>query len=186
MFLFSFMLQDQTQKEVATMAVNPFGGNTNTAPQNNAPAQESTPPDNTGGPAQPGFNNADHQATPAFNNGGTNGGEKITDYAGSPLIIRPTKFNKGMKTGYGETDAVEADWVLLDGSDQGQVHTGLVFSTVLVNTLSRYLESPNPLTLGVIGQGQAKPGQSAPWLLNPVDDSYQGVALQVAQANGWV
>lgn len=169
------------------MATNPF--------QNNAAAQGNTQaaaPQNTQAPAAgqaasaPPFNNGESTALPPFNNGATGGGEKITDYAGVPLLIRPRRFEAGIQTSYGVADAIEADWILLDGQDGGEVHTGMVFSGVLVNALRRYLESPNPLTLGVIGQGQAKPGKSAPWLLNPLeDDSFQGVAVQAGQSAGW-
>lgn len=169
------------------MATNPFGGNTATPAQNNQAATAQ----NTQAPAQgqntaPAFNNGEANALPQFNNGATGGGEKITDYAGSPLLIRPRRFEAGIQTDYGVTDAIEADWIILDGSDGGAVHTGMVFSGVLVKALHRYLESPNPLTLGVIGQGNAKPGKSAPWLLNPLEDpAYQTAAVQAGKAAGW-
>ena len=161
------------------MASNPFGGNAAATPQTSqAPAQ--------GQNSAPAFNNGETNALPQFNNGDTGGGEKITDYAGSPLLIRPRRFEQGIQTDYGVTDAVEADWILLDGSDGGAVHTGMVFSSILVKALHRYLESPNPLTLGVIGQGTAKPGKSAPWLLNPLEDqAAQSAAIQAGQAAGW-
>lgn len=165
------------------MAVNPF----DSAPATPAPEAQTPAPQAT--QAAPSLNNGTQSAppaTPVFNNGSTGGGEKITDYAGSPLIIRPFRYEADVSTEYGPANVVEADWVLLDGSDNGEVHTGKVFSGVLVNSLRKYLESPNPLTLGVIGQGVAKPGRSAPWVLNEIDPSYQDVAIKVAQANNWV
>lgn len=165
------------------MASNPFGfgGSSAATPQTSqAPAQTQ------GQNSAPTFNNGETTALPQFNNGDTGGGEKITDYAGSPLLIRPRRFEQGIQTDYGVTDAVEADWIILDGSDGGAVHTGMVFSSILVKALHRYLESPNPLTLGVIGQGTAKPGKSAPWLLNPLEDqAAQSAAIQAGQAAGW-
>lgn len=166
------------------MATNPFGGNS--APAQNVQANQGNSAPAQGQNTAPAFNNGEANALPQFNNGATGGGDKITDYAGVPLLIRPRRFESGIQTDYGVTDAVEADWILLDGSDNGEVHTGMVFSGVLVKALARYLESPNPLTLGVIGQGTAKPGKSAPWLLNPLEDeSYQGIAVQAGQAAGW-
>ena len=91
------------------MATNPFD---RTAVQNNQAApvqnnQAAPAPANQGqAPSTPQFNNGETTAIPQFNNGATGGGEKITDYAGSPLLIRPLRFEAGIQTDYGVTDAM--------------------------------------------------------------------------------
>lgn len=161
------------------MASNPFNQSTTPAPAASAAPAASQ------ASSVPSLNNGATAALPQFNNGASAGGEKLTDYAGQPLLIRPLRFESGFNTSNGPADIIEAEWIVLDPSAGAEVHSGLVFGKALVPGLHRYLESPNPLTLGVIGQGNAKPGQSAPWILQPLDDSYQELAIQAGQAAGW-
>ena len=78
---------------------------------------------------------------------------------------------------HGETDAIEVNVTNLD---TGEIHEGLLFFNVaLKNALKNKVGQK---VLARIGQGTAKPGKSAPWILidatsNPAD---------LAKANAFV
>ena len=92
--------------------------------------------------------------------------------SGALLLIYATEFKAQVKTTNGLTDMVQADIVILDApGPDGQptvLHNSGLFSVALVNqTKNAVGGSP---VLGRLSQGQAKPGQSAPWLLaDPTD-----------------
>lgn len=129
-----------------------------------------------------------------FNRGTVAGGDQLNPKDGStigrPVLIRPTKAIDGMATSQGPTDAVQAEWVWLDEVNPGQpvnVHNGLIFGTVLNNSLRSTLASPtHAFVLGVIAKGEARNGNSAPWVLDDVNDDMVPVAGQVVTTLGWV
>lgn len=155
-----------------------------------APAAAPAPKPSTAAPAagaiaQPDGSPAVSNLADMFNNGTTTGGDKLQDELGAAVLIRPTKLVEQMTTQHGPTDAIEADWIVLDGGNQGEVRSGLVFPSVIVNSLKAALER-RQLSVGVVARGEAKGGKSAPWLLNALDDSQLALAGQAAQAHGWV
>lgn len=82
---------------------------------------------------------------------------------GSLLLVEPTGVKSGIPTVHGESDAVEATIAVLDGPKSGTVYdSALVFPRVLQSQLSSKVGQK---VLGRLTQGQARPGQSAPWLL---------------------
>lgn len=86
------------------------------------------------------------------------------DNNGALLIIQPTAIETGIQTSYGSADAVRANVWILDGPNAGETHDDtLVFPKLLQSQLKSRI---NQVVLGRLGQGQGKPGQSAPWLLN--------------------
>jgi hypothetical protein len=88
---------------------------------------------------------------------------------GRLLIIDVAEIVKDINTSFGPSDAVRATITIVDGTQPGETYTDtLVFPKVLKSQLA-----PNvgKQVLGRLGQGQAKPGQSAPWLLTEADDS---------------
>lgn len=90
-------------------------------------------------------------------------GIRWEDLNGRLLLIEPTAVKTEIKTSYGEADAVVADVAILDGDAKGDTYPeALVFPKVLQGQLKSKLGEK---VLGRLGQGQAKPGQSAPWLL---------------------
>lgn len=89
---------------------------------------------------------------------------------GRLLVIEPISVEKGIKTAFGDTDAVRATVHVIDGDTETYEDT-LVFPRVLQSQLAPKVGS---MVLGRVGQGQAKPGQSAPWLI--VDPSEADVA----------
>lgn len=120
-----------------------------------------------------------------FNNGASAGGDKLTDLEGVAVLIRANKYTENMQTQHGPANCIEADWVELDGPGQGTEHSGLIFSTVIVNSLRRYMEQGQNLSVGVVEKGTAKPGKNAPWLLNPLNDEQLDLAGKAVQALNW-
>jgi len=85
------------------------------------------------------------------------------DLNGRLLIFTVTEVVKDINTNFGTTDAVRATVTVVDGPEAGTEHTDtLVFPRVLKSQLA-----PNvgKQVLGRLGQGVAKPSQSAPWIL---------------------
>lgn len=79
---------------------------------------------------------------------------------GHLLLVSPLSLEEKVNTSLGEKDAVRADIVDLD---TGETYTDvLVFPRVLIGQLRPRIGGK---VLGRLGQGVAKAGQSAPWLL---------------------
>jgi hypothetical protein len=90
-------------------------------------------------------------------------GIKWDDANGCLLLITPIALEQGISTTFGPADAVRADVVILDGPAAGTEHLDtLVFPKILSGQLTRHIGTK---VLGRLGQGVAKPGQSAPWVL---------------------
>ena len=102
---------------------------------------------------------------------------KVADLAGHLLIITPTEYKTGIQTIHGSAEAVEVEVVDLDTK---QTHASLLwFNVALRNALKNKIGQK---VLAKIGQGAAKPGKSAPWML--VDAT--GDANAVALANAYL
>ena len=95
-------------------------------------------------------------------------GISYTDLNGALLLIKvhtvepdvPTAFSKAGQA----NPAVRADVTVLDGAQAGEHYEdALIFPKVLQGQLKSRI---GQLVLGRLGQGQAKPGQSAPWKLD--------------------
>lgn len=113
-------------------------------------------------------------------------GDRINwdDLNGTLLIFHVHSVETGIETSYGPSDAVKADVTAVDGAHAGEKWEGaLVFPRVLQGALASKVGSGKPV-LGRLGKGTAKPGQSAPWVLDdPTDaDIAAGVAYMEAQA----
>lgn len=91
------------------------------------------------------------------------GGIKWDDLKGKLLVIEPLSLEAGIQTAYGVADAVKANVYALTGPDQSEEHPEtLVFPKLLASQLKGQIGKK---VVGRLGQGQAKSGQSAPWLL---------------------
>lgn len=102
---------------------------------------------------------------------------KVADLAGHLLIITPTEYKVGIETVHGKAEAVEVEVVDLDTK---QTHSSLLwFNVALRNALKNKIGQK---VLAKIGQGAAKPGKSAPWIL--IDAT--GDANAVATANAYL
>jgi hypothetical protein len=99
-------------------------------------------------------------------------------HKGALLLIEVTGFEAGVKTRFGENDAVVADITVLDGAGKdAHYDAAMIFPKLLV---SQTKNAVGQKVLGRLGQGQAKSGQSAPWLLE------EASAADVALAEEWV
>jgi hypothetical protein len=102
---------------------------------------------------------------------------KVADLNGHLLILEPTEYKTGIQTVHGESDAIE---VRINDLDTGFTHESVLFFNVaLKNALKSKVGQK---VLARIGQGTAKPGKSAPWIL--LDAT--GDADAVAKANAFI
>ena len=107
----------------------------------------------------------------------TSEGIKVADLAGRLLIITPVEYKTGIQTIHGLAEAVEVNVVDLDTNTN---HESLLwFNVGLRNSLKSKVGQK---VLARIGQGTAKPGKSAPWIL--LDAT--GDAGAVAKANAYL
>lgn len=108
----------------------------------------------------------------------TSEGIKVADLANHLLIIEPVEYKTGIDTVHGKAEAVEVNVVDLDNGNAK--HENLLwFNVALRNALKTKIGHK---VLARIGQGSAKPGKSAPWIL--VDATADASA--VAKANAYL
>jgi pyruvate/2-oxoglutarate dehydrogenase complex dihydrolipoamide acyltransferase (E2) component len=109
-------------------------------------------------------------------------GIQWTEYLGALLIFSVKAVETGINTSFGESDAVRANVAVLDGNGAGEEHEEvLVFPKVLQSQLRSRV---GQMVLGRLTQGQGKPGQSPPWMLDaatPADE--QAAAAWLAARN---
>lgn len=102
---------------------------------------------------------------------------KVADLANHLLIITPIEYKTGMQTVHGIAEAVEVNVYDLDTNTE---HNSLLwFNVALRNALKTKL---NQKVLARIGQGPAKPGKSAPWILLDATSD----AAAIAKANAYL
>jgi len=105
-------------------------------------------------------------------------GGKITEFDGALLLITPTELREAIQTVHGPSDAIVCDVAVLDGRDAGTEQTGvMVFPKVLQGQLKAKIGTGR-MVLGRLGRGQAKPGQSAPWVLGDPTEQDKATARQ--------
>ena len=102
---------------------------------------------------------------------------KVADLANHLLIITPVEYKTGIQTVHGIAEAVEVNVYDLDTNTS---HNSLLwFNIALRNALKTKL---NQKVLARIGQGPAKPGKSAPWILLDATSD----AAAIAKANAYL
>lgn len=93
------------------------------------------------------------------------------DYQGNLLLVWATEYRTGIKTDYGDSDAIAARVVVLDGPEGVEEHDNvLFFQAALIGTLKQSVGNGKPV-LGRLGRGTSKPGQSAPFILTPFTEA---------------
>jgi hypothetical protein len=102
---------------------------------------------------------------------------KVADLAGKLLIITPIEHKREITTVHGITDAVEVNIVDLDGNDS---HDNILFFNIALKNALK--DKIGQKVLARIGQGSAKPGKSAPWIL--IDAT--GNPDDLAKANAYI
>lgn len=112
---------------------------------------------------------------------GSTSGIDYTALNGRLLLIEPTSLEAAVNTSLGTKEAVRANVTVLDGDEAGTEHNDtLVFPRVLIGQLRSRIGQK---VLGRLGQGVAKPGQNAPWLLQEATDADQAVGVQWLNKN---
>jgi hypothetical protein len=95
------------------------------------------------------------------------------DVEGHLLVVEPLEFRQGVQTSMGESDAVVCR--VHDITASTTYDDVMWFSRVLVGRLSKRIGQK---VIGVMGKGDAKPGQTAPWII--VDASSEPKAVKAA------
>ena len=98
---------------------------------------------------------------------------KPADLEGHLLVVEPEEFIENMPTSMGTTDAIRV--TVHDITDGVSADSVLWFNKVLTRNLRDRIGQK---VLAVMGQGTARPGQSAPWIL--IDASSQPDAVKAA------
>ncbi len=106
---------------------------------------------------------------------------KPADVEGHVLVVEPLEYVAAITTTFGESDAVRV--TVHDISDQASYESVLWFSSALVGSLKNQI---GKRVLAVMGKGQAKPGQSAPWVLIDASGNADAVAAATAYLTGQV
>lgn len=93
----------------------------------------------------------------------TNSGDyvKMADLNGHLCIFTPTEFIDSITTAMGDTQAIKATVVDLDTNEDHE--DVLLFNKAIITSLKANIGAQ---VLARVGQGIAKPGKSAPWILN--------------------
>ena len=106
---------------------------------------------------------------------------KPSDVEGHLLIVEPTEYIEKMTTSMGESDAVSV--TVHDINTQETHEHVLWFSRVLVSSLKARMGHK---VLGIMGKGDAKPGQTAPWVLKDASGEPKAVEAATAYLTGQV
>lgn len=94
----------------------------------------------------------------------------------SLLLIKPLSVETGIQTVHGAASAVRVNMTVLDGPQAGREYAdALVFPRMMQAQLKGRI---NMLVLGRLSQGVPKPGQTAPWVLEPATEQDKQLADQ--------
>ncbi|TYB50252.1 hypothetical protein FXF51_56855 [Nonomuraea sp. PA05] len=108
---------------------------------------------------------------------------KAADHVGHLLLIYVRELRQGIVTTYGASDAISCDVVVLTNQRGPRCETGvLFFQKPLIGSLRNSI-GKDPV-LARLAQGTAKPGQSAPYILNPYSEQDAAYATQWLQSVG--
>ena len=114
--------------------------------------------------------------TEAFASPGAAGdGFVVADANGHLVVIEVHSLETGVVTSLGDRDAIRA--TVHDITDEHTFEDTLIFPKVLIGSLKSRIGQK---VLGTIGQGVAKPGQNAPWIINDASGDQAAAAKAVA------
>lgn len=117
--------------------------------------------------------------TDPFSGPASASGVKITEFEGRLLLITPTSYEEDIETSFGTKDAVKANVVVLDekAPADSENHEGiLMFQGRLIGQTKPFVGKG--LVLGRLGKGEAKKGQSAPWMLDDPTDAEKKIGRE--------
>jgi hypothetical protein len=106
---------------------------------------------------------------------------KPADVEGHLLVVEPIEYITSMATSFGDTDAVRIN--VHDINAQATYESVLWFSGGLVGSLKGRVGQK---VLGTMGKGTAKPGMSAPWILQDASGNDKAVTAATAYLTGQV
>jgi len=112
---------------------------------------------------------------------GTGDSIKPADVEGHLLVVEPSEYISTMSTSFGDTDAVRI--TVHDVTAAKTYESVLWFSGALVGSLKSRVGQK---VLGVMGKGTAKPGMSAPWILQDASGNDKAVAAATVYLTGQV
>ena len=108
-------------------------------------------------------------------------GASVDDFDGHLVVVEPQEYVAAIQTSFGEKDAVRCTvHDITAGTTSEDV---LFFPRVLIGA---FKSKVGEKVLGVIGRGQAKPGQAAPWIITDASSNEQAVAAATAYLTGQV
>jgi hypothetical protein len=106
----------------------------------------------------------------------------LNGHLGALLYIRVHSLKSAVETSFGPADAIAADIAVLDGDHKGDTYSDtLIFPSVLVGQLKSSVGSADPVVVGRLSKGEAKPGKSAPWILETPTQADLDVAVKYEQ-----
>lgn len=92
------------------------------------------------------------------------GGITWEDHNGKLLIVEPLAVETGIQTTYGLSDAVRANVYVITGPTEAEEFADTLIFPKLLQSQTR--GQIGKKVVGRLGQGQAKSGQSAPWVIS--------------------
>ena len=102
---------------------------------------------------------------------GSSNSVRPADLEGHVLVVQPLEYVNSISTSFGEKDAIRVN--VHDISDKESHDDVLFFGTALIGSLKRDI---GKTLLGKMGKGEAKAGQSAPWILIDLTSNEKAVA----------
>ena len=112
---------------------------------------------------------------------------KVAELLGCLVLVYARELREDVATTYGPSDAIVVDIHVLDGGKGGEkFENTMLFQKALIGSL-RSAIGGEPV-LGRVGQGVNKPGQSAPYILQPFTDADAALAtgyIQRMQGQGF-
>lgn len=120
---------------------------------------------------------------------GAPGGHKFTDDLGAQVLVRPlgTLIMSSPYAETGKKEVVRADWIVLDGPNQGQLReNSLIIHDALIEELRTVLDGPDTLLGGRLVQRQGKDTSKKPaFVFDSLDENGFQLAEQARQAFSW-
>jgi hypothetical protein len=116
-----------------------------------------------------------------FDSPGSVTGVEWAELNGRLLLIQPHS-NEEVDTVHGRAKAVRADIVVLDGPGAPEEYIDTLIFPKVVSGQVRTNVGTGRRNLGRLGQGNKKPGQSAPWILADPTDADKAIARQYLSA----
>jgi hypothetical protein len=101
----------------------------------------------------------------------------MTEHLGDLLVIQVTDIQTGVVTEYGERDVIVADVHVIgrDSTISATYEQTWLFGTVLFSQLKG---KRGRTVLGVLEQGEKRPGKKPPWRLADPTDAQEAAALK--------